>query len=371
MDGAAPSNISISRSEFNIVCYYTLAISGQPHPALLDPYLCTHIIVGFAQVKNSTISPNYDNETKVYSRVIGLKLLNPSLKVLLSVGGPSDIGGFETVVLSDQSRTKFVNDSLCFIEKYGFDGLDIDWEFPSWPISQPQQRKNFTLLLKEFSDAIKRSNHSILLTVAVAAPEAIILQSYDVAEMAKYVDFVNLMAYDFHMYTDVLPVTGPNSPLFSRPADAGYMKTLNTNWSAYEWISLGMPKEKLVVGVPTFGHSFTLVNEDNNGWNAPAAGYGKIGSQGFVTYSDACLFISRPSTTHVFDDDYKVPYAFSGQEWISYENDESVLMKAYYIKENRFGGVMIFSLNVDDYRGNCNGQQFSLTRKISNILSMS
>jgi len=71
------------------------------------------------------------------------------------------------------------------------------------------------------------------------------------------VDYVNIMAYDYHFYVGYLPMTGFNAPLYKEADDSGYFATLNTNWSAHYWQSKGMPKEKIVVGLPTYGHSFT------------------------------------------------------------------------------------------------------------------
>lgn len=73
----------------------------------------------------------------------------------------------------------------------------------------------------------------------------------------RYVDYVNVMTYDYHFYVWYLPMTGFNAPLYKHSDDIGYFATLNTNWTVSYWESKGMPKEKIVVGLPTYGHSFT------------------------------------------------------------------------------------------------------------------
>lgn len=75
--------------------------------------------------------------------------------------------------------------------------------------------------------------------------------------VCRYVDFVNVMAYDFHFYKSYLPLTGANAPLFPLSSEKGYFATLNTNWSSSYWVLRGMPQEKVIVGLPTYGHSFT------------------------------------------------------------------------------------------------------------------
>jgi len=72
----------------------------------------------------------------------------------------------------------------------------------------------------------------------------------------SFVDFINVMTYDYHSYQWYFPLTGPNSPLFSSRNDTGYFQYLNINSSIQYWISKGMPKEKILLGMPTYGHSY-------------------------------------------------------------------------------------------------------------------
>lgn len=154
------------------------------------------------------------------------------------------------------------------------------------------------------------------------------------------------MAYDFHSYVWYLPVTGHNAPLFSNQYDTGIFSTLNTNWSANYWHELGMPRRKIQIGIPTYAHTFRytnnlvkyfanfynkllirLVNPENNGLNAPAIGFGTVGSKGFASYCDVCNFTSQPTTGMRWDNESKVPYAFNSYDWISYDNVTSVEFK--------------------------------------------
>lgn len=361
-------------NQYRIVCYYVI-LNNATHSRQLpsnyvDPYLCTHIIVGFTTVFNGTLAPPTSEIIDIYKTITAFKLMNPSLKVLLSVEDMTSNGEFGKMVADENLRHKFSVETIDFLSSMNFDGIDLDWEFPAWPNPNTEQAKNFTILLENLkNETASRNNESYILSVAVAAPEVIIDQSYQIRDMARFVDFINLMSYDYHMYTDYLPLTGPNSPLYPRPADRLFQQTLNINWSASLWMKCGMPASKINIGIPTYGHSFWLVNEDNNGWNAPAKGFGTIGSGGFITYPDACHFIADPSSTNHFDDDYRVPYSFNGRNWISYDNEMSVREKANYIKENKFGGAMIYSLNSDDFYGECGTVKFPLLRRISDILS--
>ncbi|GFG35342.1 hypothetical protein Cfor_10329 [Coptotermes formosanus] len=178
------------------------------------------------------------------------------------------------------------------------------------------------------------------------------------------------MAYDYHFYVNYLPMTGFNAPLYKQADDNRYFATLNTNWTVSYWQRKGMPKEKIIVGLPTYGHSFTLTNSANHGVSAPASGFGSLGDKGFVSYPQACQFVEAEAAT-VFDRDSRVPYAFKNSEWVSYDDERSLAYKAEYVASGGYGGAMIWSLNLDDFKGECSntGQNwFPLITKVKSVL---
>lgn len=188
-------------------------------------------------------------------------------------------------------------------------------------------------------------------------------------------DYINLMSYDYHFYTKITPFTGINAPLYASANDTGYFALLNMNASANYWYQQGMDKRKIVVGLPTYGHSFRLMNPINNGLMAPVSGYGKLGNYGFVDYSEVCTFLHVNNIKPIFDTETKSPYASKYYEWISYDDVHSLTYKTEYIKNNNFGGAMVLSLNTDDHKGVCkgvfgqnNGDVFPLTKKIKKVL---
>ena len=142
----------------------------------------------------------------------------------------------------------------------------------------------------------------------------------------RHVDFINLMSYDYHSYVWYYPVTGLNSPLFPRSTENGYLATLNVNFSANYWISKGMPKEKIVIGIPTYGHSYKLDNPLNHDVQAPAKGIGNLGDNSFVLYTAICQFLQSGAQS-TFLNDSRVPYAYKNDEWISYDDVTSVTEK--------------------------------------------
>nr|XP_031831642.1 acidic mammalian chitinase-like [Nomia melanderi] len=354
-----------------IVCYYTISwylnTLWELRPSHIDPNLCTHIIVGFASVVNCTL--DLGNNSSIYKDVVALKNVQPELRVMISVGGSNELHlGFSEMVKNHTNRKRFIKSVLNVTKSFGFDGLDLDWEFPAWLGADDREKIHFTQLLQEIRREFQRAQETLILSVAVAAPQAIVDQSYEVAEMAKYLDFVNLMSYDYHFYVWYYPITGLNAPLFPLSTESGYLSTLNVNFSAHYWLAKGMPKEKLVIGIPTYGHTYKLDNPLNHGLFAPTSGFGKLGDMGFVSYFEVCQFLQNGAQS-IFVNESKVPYAYKASEWISFDDIASVYYKAKWILANNFGGAMILSLNADDWNFTCKlNESFALTRTVSKVL---
>lgn len=102
----------------------------------------------------------------------------------------------------------------------------------------------------------------------------------------SYLDFINLMAYDFHGKWE--REAGHNAPLYASSLDSEWQKQLSVDNAATMWVKLGAPKEKLIIGMPTYGRSFTLSNPANFRVHAPCNGGGKAGEytkeSGFLAY---------------------------------------------------------------------------------------
>lgn len=124
-----------------------------------------------------------------------IKKKNPGLKTLISVGGWTWSRDFSDVALTDASRKKFARSCNDFITKYGFDGVDIDWEYPitgglPGNIYRPEDGANYVLLLQAIRDAIGADKQ-----LSIAAPASpIVVRGMKLLEMSKIWDFVNLMS---------------------------------------------------------------------------------------------------------------------------------------------------------------------------------
>ncbi|GBM47014.1 Acidic mammalian chitinase [Araneus ventricosus] len=145
---------------------------------------------------------------------------------------------------------------------------------------------------------------------------------------SRAVDFVNLMSYDFQMYNPSYPFTAHHSPLFSRNSDNRMIYYLNGAWAAAFWEARGMPRKKIMLGIPTHAHSYHLHSPQLHSIDAPALGPG-IG-KGKLTYPQVCRFL-KAGATQIFDVSTKVPFAYFGHNWVAYDNEHSVSFKVSLI----------------------------------------
>jgi chitinase len=274
-----------------------------------------------------------------FSQLSQLKKSYPQLKTLISVGGWNDSGKFSDAALTDASRTAFADSVVAFIKLYGFNGVDIDWEYPvsgglSTNTSRPEDKTNFTLLLQKLREKLDAQGAldgaRYLLTIAGGAGSGYIANT-QLSLIAGYLDYASVMTYDLHgtwdTYTDL------NAPLYT-PSDSSPQYKESVDAAVKRWLGAGFPASKLVVGVPFYGYVYNGVTGGGTGLYKPFSG----GSS--VTYDKVLsTYLGAAGYTRYYHSTALVPWLFNGSSFVSYDDETSIGDKAKYIVSNNLAGV--------------------------------
>ncbi|MGC2162567.1 MAG: glycoside hydrolase family 18 protein [Silvibacterium sp.] len=316
----------------------------------------TRINYAFANIQNGVIVNGFPTDAANFTALNALKQQNPSLTVLVSVGGWLWSGNFSDTVLTGQSRKAFIDSVVAFIEKYDLDGLDIDWEYPGLAGAtnhfRPEDKQNYTAILKElrhrFDQEQKKLHRRLYLSIATGS-DTNFLQHTEMGTVQKYVDTVNLMAYDYYEPNDE-PITGFNAPLFTNPMDP---KHVSADESVREYEADGVPTAKIVLGVPFYGHEWGQVPDKNHGLFQP----GKAVPGAYANYGHIMATMLNPATPNngyvrYWDSASSVPYIYNAAEkiFVSYDDPQSMTLKSQYAVNHKLGGIMFW-----DYAGDPTG----------------
>uniref|UniRef100_A0A1B6M3P7 GH18 domain-containing protein n=1 Tax=Graphocephala atropunctata TaxID=36148 RepID=A0A1B6M3P7_9HEMI len=348
----------------------------------IDPSLCTHLIYAFAGLDNITstiksLDPYNDLEENYglgsYKKMADLRKKYPHLTVSLAIGGWNEGSLNYSILTADVEKRKlFIDSVIQFMRMYGFNGFDLDWEFPAKRGGAPEDKDNFVALVKELHTALSPEGWS--LTAALGAGKDTMEVAYDLAQLNQYLDHVHLMCYDYHGKWD--SKTGPNAPLHS--ADPEDINTVE--YSVKYMLQQGIEPRKLVLGLPMYGRTFLLQNESQGErLGAPSMSTAFSGpytkEDGFMGYNEICEELQNKNSSwkKSWDESTLTPFAVNGQKVIVYDDKESIKHKVKYAMEQQLGGLMIWSIDIDDFRGDCVAQneektKFQLLRSVNEAI---
>lgn len=325
------------------------------------PFTADQAVNGVADSYGQPLAGNF-NQLKE------LKALYPKLKVMISIGGWTESTYFSGAA-EPANRAAFVQSCIDLFIKGDlpgepgaaagvFDGIDIDWEYPDNPGNGnsygPQDIKNYTNLLKEFDaqlDTLSKQTHQqYLLTTDTPAG----VDKYGVLQLhqaSHYVDWMNLLTYDMH---GPWSPTGPadfNSPLFASPRDPSPAPSnqYSTNTVVTDYIAAGVPANKIVIGVPFYGHGWTNVPNVNHGLyqSSPNMQPAALGG-GTADYN---ALANQPGFTTYFDPVTQSDWIYDGTTFWSFDDPRMLAIMTQYVNSLHLGGVMYWSLDGDDASG--------------------
>uniref|UniRef100_A0A1I8QE20 chitinase n=1 Tax=Stomoxys calcitrans TaxID=35570 RepID=A0A1I8QE20_STOCA len=346
-----------------INCYFGTWANWRPGngrftPENIDANLCTHLSYSFFGITDAGAFKQLDSwldfEVGFISRTMALKKTNPNLKVLAVVGGWNEGSVKYSQMAADSNKRKnFIQTTLNFIRQYGFDGLDLDWEYPVQRGGLAADKQNFVTLLKELKEELGRYNLELGIAVGASADTATI--SYDIPNIAKHVDFINVMTYDLQPRN----ILGFNAPLRGQGEH-------NVEACINYWLQKGVPASKLILGLAFYGRSYTLSNNQNTIPGSASSGAGAAGpftrENGFLGYNEICS--NAPTWTKVFDNVHSVPYMFRDNQWVGYDDVQSINLKLDFMNSKNLGGAMLWSIETDDFLGQC-GEKYPLLKAIN------
>ena len=293
-----------------------------------------------------------------FAALAELKRRHPHLKVVVSIGGWTGSGRFSDVALTDSSRRLFVRSAIDeFIRRFPgvFDGLDIDWEYPvggglPQNASRPEDRRNFTLLMNELRRQLDaqgaRDGRHYELAAATTAGEGGIA-NLEVDSLAKVVDFLNVMTYDYYAGGQV---AGFNAPLYSATNDPAPKRNVDSTVAMY--LRAGLPREKLVVGVPYYARTYANVPPANDGLFQTGSGTPPrewTGTNVDVSHLTRAK-LEAAGFRVLTEPKAQAPFAYDSLTgvWITFDDRESLVRKASYVKARGLRGIMIWEAGSDD-----------------------
>ncbi|MEM7657394.1 MAG: glycoside hydrolase family 18 protein [Bacteroidota bacterium] len=302
----------------------------------------TQIIYSFCHLQGNELAVDNAEDSLTIRHLVSLKAQHPNLKVLLSLGG---WGGCETcseVFSKEEGRLAFASSVKRLSETYGTDGLDLDWEYPAiegYPGHQflDEDRPNFTALVKTLRDTLGPEAE---LSFAAAGFKHFFDNSVEWDQIMPLLNRVNIMSYD--LVSGFSKTTGHHTPLYSQ---TGNIRSAD---HAVRYLdSLGVPRNKMVIGAAFYARVWENVSAENNGLFQAGDFKQAIGYRRFDE-------LIHPDSGFVFhwDEAAQAPYAYHPEEqWFAtFDDPKSVAAKAKYAQEQDLNGIMFWQLANDRYQ---------------------
>lgn len=300
-----------------------------------EDLLClTHINLAFGLVKGRELDMSQLTNIGLTGR---FREWNPQIKIVLSVGGWG-AGGFSEMAMTKAGRDSFALSCQEAVERFGLDGIDIDWEYPcssqAGIASDPRDRENFTLLLQALRDRLGSRS----LSIAAGAGEYFI-QGTEMDKAAGILDYVQLMTYDLR--NGFTRQAGHHAAL---TASAGDGSDLNTQAMVKLFHEAGVPLEKLVIGAAFYSRRWDGVEDRDRGLLQPAATTGQ-GGPGYGEITED--FLRQGGYQKYWDSHAQAAYLWNGSTFISYEDPEAIALKCRYVKDAGLLGLMYWEHGCD------------------------
>jgi len=303
----------------------------------MDPVADNYLLKGEIDSLSGRLKPNSSMIDLAHRR---------GAKMVLSIGGWENSNNFSQVAADPQKRAHFARGCVQHINDYGFDGIDVDWEFPGYVRHKgtPQDKQNFTLLLQTVRDSLlalgKRTGKYYLLSASLPAA-ASHLPDIEVEKITAILDRLNIMTYD--LFGPWGKISNHNSALFG-PAQGDSARCLDGAFKLYH-NEHHVPAEKINLGVAFYGHAYANCTEIYSAHGgADTEIFSADDGVDYARIAERFDLFKR-----LWDSKAHAPYLVSESRKIlvSFDDEESVARKADYVKEKNAGGLIIWTLMGD------------------------
>lgn len=291
------------------------------------------------------------NDAGNFEQLRRFKELNPEVNLGFALGGWTLSDEFSTAYATQEGRDKFVSETVRIFETYDFfNVVDFDWEYPggggkAGNAVSASDGANFELVLRDLRTALDdlsaRTGRDFEVSIATAGGEEK-LAKLNLESIDPYVDFYNVMTYDFHGGWE--NVTGHQAAM------TGDANNYDVTGAVDVFENAGIELSKVVMGAPAYTRAWGNVADGGSfGYQQPGAGRDATGSfeAGVYDYKDVLNDVVTGTRNLYWDDDNKAAFLYDGDEWSSMETTATIAGKAAYVEEKGLGGMMFWALSND------------------------
>ncbi|CAM1509012.1 Fc.00g027510.m01.CDS01 [Cosmosporella sp. VM-42] len=344
-----------------VVGYYESWASRRPcdrfKPSNIPTGVYTHINFAYASVDPSTyeITPATKGDDQLYKLLTNLKLQDLDLKVFISIGGWafSEADATKTIfsetAASEEKQKVFIQSLISFMNTNDFDGVDIDWRYPGVETrgGSSADFKNFPVFAKHLHDALQSNSYRNGLSITLPASFSS-LQHFDISTLEGNVDWFNFMSFDLHSTWD-----GPDSSL-NNALNAHTNLTEITDAIDLLWRN-NIPASKVVMGLAFYSRTFTASDTEcvSKGCSFDSGGGSGPCSReiGLLTNSEITSLITSLSVTTELDNVAAVKLFTDEDQWIAYDDEDTITIKVEFARSHCMGGVMVWAISQDTKDG--------------------